>query len=206
MEATLVDYIDWAKEPDVDQLRKLVGLLDKNPAEALHGLEGLAELGSVASCTYQAYFYLEGGPPQLLDLAKAKYWYAKAQDRGDPEAAYMLGRLHYKSHDYELAFASFSKGTEYGYPPAIFRLAGLYKHGEGTVKDISEYKRLLELAYSKRHIAAKRDLAWLLLTGQFGVLAAIRGLFIYVSLLKDFGYIIVKTLTPDSKPDERVLT
>jgi TPR repeat protein len=82
----LVDYIDWTKEPDVGQLRTLVELLAKNPAEALPGLELLAQRGSVAACSHLAYFYLEGGPAEFLDINRAKYWYLKAQERGDPEA------------------------------------------------------------------------------------------------------------------------
>jgi TPR repeat protein len=104
-----VDYIDWTKEPDVGQLRTLVELLAKNPAEALPGLELLAQRGSVAACSHLAYFYLEGGPAEFLDINRAKYWYLKAQERGDPETAYMLGRLHYQAHEYDSAFSSFSK-------------------------------------------------------------------------------------------------
>ncbi|SEP50019.1 Sel1 repeat-containing protein [Rhodospirillales bacterium URHD0017] len=201
-----MDYIDWTKEPDVERLRMLVELLANNPAAAVPGLELLAERGSVAACSHLAYFYLEGGPAEFLDINKAKYWYLKAQERGNQEAAYMLGRLHYQAHEYGLAFLSFSKGTKYGYPPAIFNLAGLYKRGEGTEKNLSEYKRLLELASSKKHIVAKRDLAVLLLSGQFGLTAAGRGLLIYFSFLKDTGYILKKAFTPGSTHDERTIT
>jgi hypothetical protein len=81
----------------------------------------------------------------------------------------------------------------------------LYKRGEGTEKNVSEYKRLLELASSKKHIVAKRDLAVLLLSGQFGLTAAGRGLLLYAGVLKDSGYILRKMFTPGSTHDERTL-
>lgn len=201
-----MDYIDWTKEPDVERLRALIELLANNPAAAVPGLELLAQSGSVAACSHLAYFFLEGGPAEFLDTNKAKYWYLKAQERGNPEAAYMLGRLHYQANEYDSAFSSFSKGTEYGYPPAIFNLAGMYKRGEGTRKDASEYKRLLELASAKKHIPAKRDLAMLLISGRFGISAIPRGLLVYASFLKDTGYILRKMFTPGSTHDERTIT
>ena len=118
----------------------------------------------------------------------------------------MLGRIYSKSRQYDLAFAAFSKGAEKGYAPAIYRLAKMYEAGEGAPQDISEYRRLLEMARSKRHIFAKRDLAGLLLTGRFGVAQALRGAMMLLSLWSDVAFVTGKAIKGEPIfDDERVL-
>jgi hypothetical protein len=81
----------------------------------------------------------------------------------------------------------------------------MYQVGEGAPQDISEYRRLLEMARSKRHIFAKRDLAGLLLTGRFGLAQALRGAMMLLSLWSDVAFIVGKAIKRESMFDERVL-
>lgn len=193
--------MDWGKEPDLERLRRLHALLSNNPHDALPGLEELAQEGSAASTLYLADFYMGNHK----DENKARFWYTKAHEQGVPQASYMLGRLRYKSHDYEGALEAFSKGAEKGYAPAIYRLAKMYQHGDGTAKNVFEYKRLLEEAWSKGHVFAKRDLAGLLLTGRFGVFSAARGALLLLGLWSDIALLTAKAVKPGSTFDERVL-
>ena len=198
--------LNWEDEPDLYELRRLHALLLKNPPHALVGLERLAERGSLASALYLADFYMKDGCSSYADASKARYWYSKAHDKGHPPASYMLGRIYSKSRQYDLAFAAFSKGAEKGSAPAIYRLAKMYQVGEGAPQDISEYKRLLEMARSKRHIFAKRDLARLLLTGRFGFAQALRGATMLLSLWTfDVAFLVGKAIKGESTFDERVL-
>jgi len=201
-----MDGLNWEDEPDLYQLRRLHALLLNNPPHALVGLERLAERGSLASALYLAEFYMKDESP-YANASKARYWYSKAQDKGYPPASYMLGRIYSKSRQYDLAFAAFSKGAEKGYAPAIYRLAKMSQVGEGAPQDISEYRRLLEMARAKRHIFAKRDLAGLLLTGRFGLAQALRGAMMLLSLWSDVAFLVRKTIKGKSifEFDERVL-
>jgi len=117
----------------------------------------------------------------------------------------MLGRILYQSREYEAAFSAFLTGADKGYSPAIYRLAKMYQRGEGVAKNASEYRRLLEVARSKGHIFAKRDLAGLLITGKFGIASAGQGLMMLLSLWLDVGVIVGNALGRGSTFDERVL-
>jgi TPR repeat protein len=197
--------LNWENEPDLDELRRLHALLARNPADAVPGLEALGERGSVASALYLADLYMMGDCSPYGDESKARYWYSRAHEKGCAQASYMLGRLYSKAHQHDLAFAAFAKGAEEGYAPAIYRLAKMYQRGEAAPQDLSQYRRLLELALSKRHIFAKRDLAWLLLSGRCGPTEIARGAVMLLSLWSDVAFLIGRAVTPGSTLDERVL-
>jgi TPR repeat protein len=195
--------VNWEEEPNLGELRRLYQELSTNPSAALPGLEALGERGSLASALYLADFYAKDGA--YADPQKTRYWYSKALEQGYPPASYMLGRIYSQLGERALAFSAFSKGAERGYLPSIYRLAKMYQHGEGVAENSAEYRRLLELAYSRGHIFSKRDLGALLLTGGFGVASAIRGLLILLSLWSDIGLLIWKAVKPGSTFDERIL-
>jgi len=197
-----MEKLKWEEEPDLDELRKLHAELANNPIGALPGLEALGERGSLASALYLADFYMESSP--YADTSKANYWYFKAHERGYPPGSYMVGRAYVQSGEYELAYSAFLKGTEKGYAPAIYRLAKMHQSGKGVARDTSEYRRLLELAYSKGHIFAKRDLAGLLLTGKFGFASAVRGAMLLLSLWPNIALLIWMAVKR-SPLDDRVL-
>jgi TPR repeat protein len=200
-----MDSLNWGDEPDLDQLRELHAKLDTNPEDALPGLERLGERGSLASALYLAEFYMKNRVSADTELNKTKYWYSKAHAKGHPQASYMLGTIYSQSGDYKAACLAFSRGAEQGYAPAIYRLAKLYQAGEGVPKNIAEYKRLLEIARSKGHVFAKRDLATVLLTGQFGIMPAVRGAIMLLTLWFDVAHLIWKAVRPGSTFDDRIL-
>src|SRR5579863_4214290 len=179
-----MNEIQWEAEPDLDGLRQAYGLMRTDPSAAITRLEALAARGSVASMLYLAGGYRNG--EQLnRDIEKAKYWYQQADQRGFGPAAYMLGVLHLELGEYAAALASLVRGTEEQYPPAMYRLATMYRDGVGVKKDLGRYREYLELAVLKGHIFAKRDLGALLTRGAFGIRASLRGLMILLSLPRD---------------------
>ena len=140
-----MDEINWKAEPDLVLLRDLYALLAEKPSEAVPGLVALAERGSVASMLYLADFYITDKPFARADLSKAQHWYEMAYKGGSPQAAYMFGRLLYKSKEYDGAFSAFLDGAQWGYLPAIYRLAKMYQMGEGCEKNIKECRNCSKL-------------------------------------------------------------
>jgi TPR repeat protein len=194
----------WKDEPDRDQLSRFYSLLTSDPGKAVAGLEALAQRGSTMSMWYLADAYVSGtGLPK--DSDRAKYWYAKADQMGCAPASYMLGRMCIKAQEYDVAFAAFSRGAQKGYLPCMYRLAKMFQDGVGTRRDLHECRRLLEAAVSKGHIFSKRDLATLYVRGSFGLIPAMRGLFLFASLVIDVAGLVVRAIKPGSTIDERVL-
>ena len=200
--------IRWEEEPDVEEYRRLDALVKVDAERALAGFEALAARGSVASMLYLAGEYRIGGASVLKDLDRAKYWYEKAEQNGGAPASYMLGVVCSQLSQYDKAFAAFSRGAARNYLPAIYRLAMLHHDGLGTSTDINRCRTLLELAASRGHLFAKRDLATLFLRGRFGPLLMMRGISMLASLLFNVIGFCAKSLRRGPQAvifDERVL-
>src|SRR5262245_44785590 len=175
--------IRWENEPDIEEYRRLDALFKVDAERALAGFETLAKRGSIASMLYLAEEYRTGGPSRSKDLNKAKHWYAKADQEGLASASYMLGVVCTRLNEYDEAFAAFSRGATHDYLPAIYRLAMMHHDGLGTSQDIDRCRALLEIAASRGHLFAKRDLATLFIRGRFGLISVMRGISLLVSLL-----------------------
>jgi len=173
----------WANEPDMAELCRLYDLLSTNLEKAIAGLESLAERGSAMSMCYLADAYRGVYGPK--DLEKAKYWYAKADENGIVEATAHLGRICAEEGDFDGAFQAFSRSSSRGDLPTTYRLAVMYRDGQGTQKDVQRARKLYQQATSRGHLFAKRDLATLYLKGIFGPMMFFRGLTMLVSLLFD---------------------
>ena len=182
--------IEWDREPDLDELRTAYALLATNGSVARPKLEALAGRGSILSMWYLADAYASGRF-FAKDLDKAKTWYIRAEANGWIPASYNLGREYYELNDYNSAFEAFSRGAAKNYVPAVYRLAMMYKDGLGTTKDINECRNLLNIAVSKGHLFAKRDLAGLYISGSLGVLQIPYGVWMLISLLIDMVKITI---------------
>jgi TPR repeat protein len=64
-------------------------------------------------------------------------------------------------------------------------LALMYLRGNGVEKDIDRGHDLLERAAASGHIFSKRNLASLLIRGDYGISKVPRGLLLFMSALKD---------------------
>jgi hypothetical protein len=196
--------IDWAKEPDLDELRIAQALLATEFRRAESMLEDLANKGSIAGLWYLGDTYASGRYV-AKNLEKARTFYLRAETSGWLPASYRLGRIYFTSGDYKSAFESFSKGAAKGYIPAVYRLGMMYKDGLGTQKAISTSVTLLGVAASKGHLFAKRDLAGLYLSGAVGIWNIPRGIAIFTSLIGDLVRITISGEWRNPAIEEKIL-
>jgi TPR repeat protein len=182
--------IDWTKEPNLEELRTAYALFATDFDLARSKLEELANRGSVASMWYLGDAYSRG-EHVAKHFAKAKIWYGRAEASGSIAASFRLGRACYALLDYGPAFEAFSRGAAKGYLPAVYRLGMMYKEGLGTKRDLNECRRLLEVAVSEGHLFAKRDLAWLCMTGAFGARKIPKGIWMAISLMSNLIMITI---------------
>jgi hypothetical protein len=196
--------IEWDREPDLDELRTAYALLATNGSVARSKLETLADRGSILSMWYLADAY-SSGRFFAKDLEKAKTWYIRAEANGWIPASYNLGREYYELNDYNSAFEAFSRGAAKNYVPAVYRLAMMYHDGLGTTKDINQCRNLLNIAVSKGHLFAKRDLAGLYIKGSLWVLKIPYGVWMLTSLAFDLAKITIKREFKNPGFDDRTL-
>ena len=71
------------------------------------------------------------------------------------------------------------------YAPAIYCLGQMYVDGTGVSKQPDKGRALLEQATALGHVFAKRGLAKLLMSGQFGFFNTFRGGCFFLGALKD---------------------
>jgi TPR repeat protein len=87
---------------------------------------------------------------RMKDYKKARAWWLKAADRGDPEAQYNLAMLCKKGDggdkNLEMAFRYFLMAADSGLVEAQSRIGLMYSAGEGVAKDGVEGYRWLLLA------------------------------------------------------------
>jgi uncharacterized protein len=196
--------IDWKREPDIDCLREAYDLLHSDPEAAVSCLKRLAEKGSLCSMWYLADAY-STGEHISKNIEAAAFWYTRGAEAGWRPGFYLLGRAYLQLSDERSAFNAFSRGASMGYVPSIYRLAKMHQDGRGTTKDINRARELLEVAESKGHLFARRDLAILYITCTFGVPRAITGLRLIGSLTSDLIKFTVRQLWRRDEFEERIL-
>ena len=128
---SILDYGSWNKSDSIKSLRQLVSD------------------GDVGAQTALGQRYEAGiGVPQ--DLDRAKRFYIKASERGDPLAMFLLGQLlefdNTDSPDYQQAVVYYRSAAEMGHAEAQARLAHLYEQGRGVPQDIELANKWYSLA------------------------------------------------------------
>jgi TPR repeat protein len=188
----------WKDEPDIDELRRLHGMLVTHPAQALIGLKELAGRGSVMSMLYLADAY-RTGTGTGIDPSQTREWFARAAAAGSLLASYELGGIHWDAKDYETAHREFSRGAAKEYAPSMNLLAMMYANGLGVPVDVQRARELLEGAVAQGHVFAKRNLGCLLMKGHMGVWQIPRGFLLFLSAFMD-----VLILVPRDRKSERL--
>jgi uncharacterized protein len=174
----------WNNEPDMDELRRLHALLSANPSQALVGLRGLAERGSLMSMIYVANAHSKGIGTDV-NPRQAEEWYRRAIVGGSVLASYELGRNFLEKKDFRGAQEMFSAGTEKVYPPSMHMLALMHLRGQGVPVDLTKARNLLEMAVAQGHVFSKRNLGLLLMKGRFGIRQFFRGILLLLASAKD---------------------
>jgi TPR repeat protein len=184
------------EEPDIFALNTAYVRLQTSPnLEVISLLEDLANRGSLMSKLYLAWAYEKGkGIP--VDDNKAELWYRKAINENSSLATYYLGHFYLKKDNFTEAKEFFQIGTSMNYSPAIYCLGCLFLEGKGCEKNPNEALNLFSKASHMGHVFAKRSLAGMYLTGQYGIANFFRGIGMFFFALKDL--LAIRSKDPES--------
>jgi TPR repeat protein len=119
------------------------------------------------------------------DAKQAEVWFRRAFEKGSKLAIYYLGHFYLQQQEYSKAHEVFAVGASMQYAPAIYCLGQMYVDGTGVSKQPDKGRALLEQATALGHVFAKRGLAKLLMSGQFGFFNTFRGGCFFLGALKD---------------------
>lgn len=192
---------EFYSDPDLEKINIIYDLKTKNRIKTFLDLEKFAASGSKVSLLYISDMFMRG--VDLPDIiAKCKHWSDVARELNIVETSYKFGFGFYRLQDYASAFDAFSWGSDKNYAPSVYRLANMYCFGIFVDKDINKGRYLLELAARQKHVFAKKDLVYVLLTNNFGFIAKIRAVLMYFTLVYYQAIIVIKILS--NKPlDEK---
>lgn len=179
---------DLENEPDVTRLNEAYALLETDPARAVRELQSLAEQGSLYGMLYLGWAY-QKGTGTAADAKQAEVWLRRAFEKGSKLAIYYLGHFYLQQQEYSKAHEVFAVGASMQYAPAIYCLGQMYVDGTGVSKQPDKARALLEQATALGHVFAKRSLAKLLISGQFGFFSILRGCSLFLGALKD-GFVV----------------
>ena len=187
---------------DRELLRIANKLYDRGEYEkALTAYLQLAERGDVDGQRVVGSMY-NSGTGTAKDLEKAKHWLKLAADRDDAPSQYLLGLIHWRARQDDLAFEFFEKSAGQGYGPGLYRLAICYSLGRGASKNEGKTLALLEEACRKENLRARIEYAKRLMKGRKGLINIFRGMYLmvlwslqgYIAIVKNIGDINYKNL------------
>ncbi|ESQ79746.1 tetratricopeptide repeat protein [Asticcacaulis sp. YBE204] len=150
-----------AKSPEAQRKAALFYLTGRGSTEpdldkAREGLLKAAERGDTAAEKQIGIMYFTGFEPAL-----AVHWLEKAAAKGDGEALYYLGELHYlfseQYRDLSKARDYYTRSAETGNSQGQARLSFLYFAGRGVEKDPAEAYKWASLAAKDKGGLGQRD-------------------------------------------------
>ena len=187
---------DERLQAQVDAAAKL---RETDPIRAFVLMRGLAEQGSFRAMAHLAEQYHSGVGTQV-NFSEAETWYRRVADCGWGEmkarALHNLGWLYEEQGDPTRALDLFQQGADLGYAPSLCHLGYIFWCGLGRDKDPDKARALFEQAVAKGNLAAQKFLGVQLLSGQFGLRQALRGLGLY---LRTAWMIVVKVPYGDDR-------
>lgn len=120
-----------------------------------------------------------------VNLSEAQRWFRKASDQGLPLASYYLAKTYLEMKEYALAEVAFSAAAKKNHAPSLYCLGRMYLRGDGVDRQPAKARDFLETAAALGNVWAKRELAGLLMSGAMGPLSRLRGVYLFLSALKD---------------------
>lgn len=173
-------------EPSLAQLQSAYAMLGTAPQEAIIALQALAEKGSALAPLYLGWAAQEGNGT-VKDVLKAEYWFKIAIEREEETSAYYLGHLYLALGRHEDSNWAFEKGSNWGHSPATYCLAMNIIDGKAESQSLERARGLLEVASNQGHAFARRALASLYMSGQFGILKIPQGLWLLLQAIVGGG-------------------
>ena len=171
-------------EPDAAGLQRAHSMLTINAPRAIHELESLAAAQSTLAPLYLGWVYQHGNGVDE-DLTQAEHWFKTALARGDATSSYYLGHLYRKTDRHREASDAFEQGANLGYLPSTYCLAMNFRDGKGRTPNADVAIQLFTSASEGGHIFARRALATYYLSGKFGLIKWMYGIWLFVnSVLK----------------------
>ncbi len=126
------------------------------------------------------------------DARQAEVWLRRAFEKGSKLVIYYLGDFYWQQQEYSKAHEVFAVGVSMQYTPAIYCFGRMYVEETGVGKQPDKARVLMEQATALGHLFAKRSLARLLMSGQFGLFNVLRGYSLFFGALKDFCVVVMK--------------
>jgi len=176
-------------EPDMALLLHFHGMLATDSQAGIEGLKALADRGSSWSMVFLVEAYAKGQVVQP-DISQAEEWNRRAMAAGRIHGSYEIGRYYFRVKDYGMAREAFSMGADQQFAPSLNMLATMDIRGLGGPKNLRDARDLLERAVLQGHIFAKRNLAYLLMRGTFGMWQRLRGPFLLLSAAIDIIVVV----------------
>lgn len=127
----------------------------------------LAELGHPDSQVVVGWMFAEGKGVEV-DSTEAAQWFYRAALLNSPQGAFYLGRLLTSQGKHDEAISWYEYAANLGDIPSQFRLGLAYSKGKGVTENLPVGYAYLDLAKSKGHIHARREIAVLDMKGYRG--------------------------------------
>jgi TPR repeat protein len=83
------------------------------------------------------------------------------------------------------ALEAFRAAAAKDFSPSLGMLGLMYMNGDGVAKDVTKARTFLESAVGLGNVFAKRSLGTLLLRGEFGAIARLRGAWLFLMGFRD---------------------
>lgn len=175
----------------------LKALKGHNYMRALDLYEPLARNGSRRAMLVMGILQDSEQIHDLFDPKSSIKWYEKAFAHDSLEAARMLARIYYLGRgvpiDYGKAFKYYHWLSERSCPIALFRLALMYRDGQGVEKNINIAREYYKKSVICGHVFARKELGLMILKkGRF-----LSGLLFLVTAVLEGGYRAI--FTPESE-------
>ena len=172
-------------DPYLSEFRQACDLEKSDPARYFEALRGLAEKGSVNAMVQLGFAYYQG-IGTAINLAESERWYRRAWMEGQSlHAIYWVAYLCWHQGEYSKAYEAATIGAAANEVRCMYWLGRMYLEGVGVGRDRHKARAVYEDASNLGNLFARRDLAWMLMAGGFGLRSRIRGLVLYLRTLKD---------------------
>ena len=172
-------------DPYLSEFRQACDLEKSDPVRYFEALQALAEKGSVNAMVQLGFAYYQG-IGTTIDLTESERWYRRAWMEGQSlHAIYWVAYLCWYQAKYEKAYEAATIGAAANEVRCMYWLGRMYLEGVGVGRDRHKARAVYEDASNLGNLFARRDLAWMLMSGGFGLRSRIRGLVLYLRTLKD---------------------
>ncbi len=168
---------DWnllETDPQKEEVKASVRLLDHTPEDGFAQLLQLANSGSVFCMNFVAWCYWSG-TGMSRDLDQAMAWWRRAYENGSDRGLLEYGACLAGNGRADEAERIYEAGWERGFAPAVYRLIRMRLTPSLPLPARLEWQPSLEWAADEGHPAARYMLGKYLFRGWFGIGGIPRG-------------------------------